>query len=142
MDYGNGQPLDVISFTHQSPFGGEAEPMLFVTSDSRSPQVIPISGLQDAQVVTHDVLPRGPKLDMHPLMPYGPVGKAVMFNGVPLHTTLVGGGFFTSVTRDPYTGNLNLDTNPTWFPNRIHDMLAEGDFPQYDPAASKARMEN
>ncbi|WP_306143784.1 hypothetical protein [Roseibium sp. MMSF_3412] len=137
MDYGNGQPLDMISFIHQSPFGGDAEPMLFVTSDSRSPQVIPISGLQDAQVVTHDVLPRGPKLDMHPLMPYGPVGKAVMFNGVPLHTTLVGGGFFTSVTRDPYTGDLNLDTNPTWFPNRIHDMLAEMDFPQYQPDPSR-----
>ena len=116
--------------------------MLFVTSDSRSPQVIPISGLQDAGVVTHDILPRGPKLDMHPLMPYGPVGKAVMFNGVPLHTTLVDGSFFTSVSRDPYKGNLNLDTNPTWFPNRIHDMRAELDFPQYDPADSKARMEN
>lgn len=139
MDYGNGQPLDMISFTHQSPFGGEAEPMLFVTSDSRSPQVIPISGLQDAEVVTHDVLPRGPKLDMHPLMPYGPVGKAVMFNGVPLHTTLVGGGFFTSVTRDPYTGSLNLDTNPTWFPNRIHDMLAESDFPHYEPNPSRTQ---
>lgn len=139
MDYGNGQPLDMISFTHQSPFGGEAEPMLFVTSDSRSPQVIPISGLQGAQVVTHDVLPRGPKLDMHPLMPYGPVGKAVMLNGVPLHTTLIGGGFFTSVTRDPYTGNLNLDTNPTWFPNRIHDMRAEADFPQYEPDPSRTQ---
>ncbi|WP_421853446.1 hypothetical protein [Oricola sp.] len=142
MDYGNGQPLDMIAFDFQSPMGGEAAPMLFVTSDSRSPQVIPLDGLQNAQVVTHDVLPRGPKLDIHPLMPYGPVGKAVMFNGTPLHTTLVGGGFFTSVTRDPYTGHLNLDTNPTWFPNRIHDMLAEFDFPQYDPAASKARMAN
>lgn len=142
MDYGNGQPLDMISFAYQSPFGGEAEPMLFVTSDSRSPQVIPINGLQDAKVVTHNTLPRGPKLDMHPLMPYGPVGKAVMYNGVPLHTALVGGGFFTAITRDPYKGNLNLDTNPTWFPNRIHDMHAEFDFPQYDPEFSKAKMQN
>ena len=142
MDYGNGQPLDMIAFDFQSPMGGEAAPMLFVTSDSRSPQVIPLDGLQNAQVVTHDVLPRGPKLDLHPLMPYGPVGTTVMFNGTPLHTTLVGGGFFASVTRDPYTGDLNLDTNPSWFPNRVHDMLSEFDFPQYDPAASRARMEN
>lgn len=142
MDYGNGQPLDMIAFDSSSPFNPNGEPMLFVTSDSRSPQVIPIGGLRDAEVVTHDTLPRGPKLDTHPLMPYGPVGKSVMANGVPLHTTLVGGGFFTSVNRDPYTGDLNLDTNPTWFPNRIHDMHAEFDFPQYDPAASKARMAN
>lgn len=142
MDYGNGQPLDMISFTYQSPFGGEAEPMLFVTNDSRSPQAIPISGLQEAQVVTHEDFERGPRLDLHPLMPFGPVGTTVMFNGVPLHTTLVGDGYFASTTRDPYTGNLNLDTNPTWFPTRIHDMLAEYDFPQYDPAVSQARMEN
>ena len=142
MDYGNGQPLDMVAFTYQSPFGGDAEPMLFVTNDSRSPQAIPISGLQNAQVVTHEDFPRGPRLDLHPLMPFGPVGTTVMFNGVPLHTTLVGGGFFATTTRDPYTGNLNLDVNPTWFPNRIHDMLAEFDFPQYDPAASRARLEN
>lgn len=142
MDYGNGQPLDMIAYNHQSPFGGEAQPMLFVTSNSRSPQLIPISGLQDAQVVTHEDFPRGPKLDDNPLMPFGPVGQSVMFEGVPLHMDLVGGGFFVSVNRDAYTGNLNLDTNPAWFPSRIHNLLAEFDFPQYDPAVSQARLGN
>lgn len=140
MDYGNGQPLDMIGFNFQSPFGGEPVPSVFVTSNSRSPQLIPIAGLQNAPVVNHADFDRGPKLDDHPLMPFGPVGKHVMFEGVPLHMTLVGGGFFTSVNRDAYTGNLNLDTNPAWFPNRIHNLLAEFDFPQYDPAVSKARM--
>lgn len=142
MDYGNGQPLDMIAYNHQSPFGGEALPMLFVTSNSRSPQLIPISGLQDAKAVTHEDFQRGPKLDDNPLMPFGPVGQTVMFEGVPLHMDLVGDGFFVSVNRDAYTGSLNLDTNPAWFPNRIHNLLAEFDFPQYDPAASAARMSN
>ncbi|MDD9977447.1 MAG: hypothetical protein OXQ30_06865 [Boseongicola sp.] len=137
MDYGNGQPLDMIAYNHQSPFGGEAEPSLFVTSNARSPQLIPISGLQNAQVVTHEDFGRGPKLDDNPLMPYGPVGKGVMFEGVPLHMDLVGGGFFVSVNRDAYTGSLNLDTNPAWFPSRIHNLLAEFDFPQYQPDPSR-----
>ncbi|NNL17828.1 MAG: hypothetical protein HKP37_03710, partial [Boseongicola sp.] len=112
MDYGNGQPLDMIAYNHQSPFGGDAQPSLFVTSNARSPQLIPISGLKNAHVVTHEDFERGPKLDDNPLMPFGPVGKGVMFEGVPLHIDLVGGGFFVSVNRDAYTGSLNLDTNP------------------------------
>lgn len=137
MDYGNGQPLDIIAYNHQSPFGGDAQPTLFVTSNSRSPQLIPISGLQGAKSVTHEDFQRGPKLDDNPLMPFGPVGKSVMFEGVPLHMDLVGGGFFVSVNRDAYTGSLNLDTNPAWFPNRIHNLLAEFDFPQYKPDPSR-----
>ena len=137
MDYGNGQPLDMISYNHQSPFGGEAQPSLFVTSNARSPQLIPISGLQNAPVVTHEDFGRGPKLDDNPLMPFGPVGKGVMFEGVALHMDLVGGGFFVSVNRDAYTGSLNLDTNPAWFPTRIHNLLAEFDFPQYAPDPSR-----
>lgn len=137
MDYGNGQPLDMIAYNHQSPFGGDAQPSLFVTSNSRSPQLIPISGLQNAQVVTHADFGRGPKLDDNSIMPFGPVGQAVMFEGVPLHMDLVGGGFFVSVNRDAYTGSLNLDTNPAWFPSRIHNLLAEFDFPQYQPDPSR-----
>jgi len=140
MDYGNGQPLDMIAFNFQSPFGGEAEPTLFVTSNSRQPQLIPISGLQNTPVVRHTDFERGPKLDDHPIMPFGPVGKNVMYEGVPLHMSLVGDGFFAAINRDAYTGDLNLDTNPAWFPNRIHNLLAEFDFPQYDPAASQARL--
>ena len=113
--------------------------MLFVTSNSRSPQVIPVNGLNGAKAVTHTDFERGPKLDLHPLMPFGPVGKAVMFEGVPLHMALVGDNFFASLTRDAYTGSLNLDTNPTFFPNRIHNLIAEMDFPQYDPAVARPK---
>lgn len=87
MDYGNGQPLDMI------PFQMQGQTMLFVTNDSRSPQVIPVGGLNGAKVVTHEDFDRGGKLDLHPVMPYGPIGKSVMFDGVSLHMTLVGDGF-------------------------------------------------
>ncbi|WP_072899399.1 hypothetical protein [Cognatiyoonia sediminum] len=127
MDYGNGQPLDMI------PFEMQGQSMLFVTNDSRSPQVIPVAGLQDAEVVDHTDFERGGKLDLHPVMPFGPVGEAVMFDGMSMHMTLVGDGMLASITRDLYTGDLNLDTNPTFFPNRIHNMRAEFDFPQYAP---------
>ena len=135
MDYGNGQPLDMI------PFKIEGQAMLFVTNDSRSPQVIPVAGLQDAHVVEHTDFERGGKLDLHPVMPYGPIGEAVMFDGMSMHMTLVGENMLASITRDLYTGSLNLDTNPTFFPNRIHNMRAEFDFPQYDFAESRARLE-
>ena len=128
IDYGNGQPIDMI------PFQMGDQSMLFVTSNSRSPQVIPVQGLQGAQGVTHTAFERGPKLDLHPIMPFGPVGKTVMFEGVPLHMALVGDRYFASLTRDAYTGSLNLDTNPTFFPNRIHNLIAEMDFPQFNPA--------
>lgn len=131
MDYGNGQPLDMI------PFQMQGQSMLFVTNDSRSPQVIPVGGLQGAKVVDHNDFERGGKLDLHPVMPYGPIGEAVMFDGMSMHMTLVGDGMLASITRDLYTGNLNLDTNPTFFPNRIHNMRAEFDFPQYKPEPSR-----
>ncbi|NNC80181.1 MAG: hypothetical protein HKN94_08520 [Acidimicrobiales bacterium] len=124
MDIGNGQPLDMI------PFQIGDQPMLFVTNNSRSPQVIPVDGLSDAKAVTQEDFERGPKLDLHPLMPFGPTGKAVMFEGVPLHMALFDDSFFASLTRDAYTGDLNLDINPTSFPNRIHNLVAEMDFPQ------------
>ena len=131
MDYGNGQPLDMI------PFEMQGQSMLFVTNDSRSPQVIPVVGLNGAQVVTHEDFDRGGKLDLHPVMPYGPIGTTVMFDGMSMHMAPVGDGFLASITRDLYTGSLNLDTNPTFFPNRIHNMKAEFDFPQYDFAATR-----
>jgi len=133
IDYGNGQPLDMI------PFQLRDQTMLFVTSNSRSPQVIPVSGLNGAKAVSRADFDRGPKLDLHPLMPFGPAGKTVMFEGVPLHMALVGDRFFASLTRDAYTGSLNLDTNPTFFPNRIHNLVAEMDFPQYDPAVARPK---
>lgn len=133
MDYGNGQPLDMI------PFQMQGQTMLFVTNDSRSPQVIPVAGLQGAKVVDHNDFERGGKLDLHPVMPYGPVGEAVMFDGMSMHMTLVGDSMLASITRDLYTGSLNLDTNPTFFPNRIHNMRAEFDFPQYQPDPTRTQ---
>ena len=53
-----------------------------------------------------------------------------MFEGVPLHMALFDDAFFVSLTRDGYTGDLNLDINPTFFPNRIHNLVAEMDFPR------------
>jgi hypothetical protein len=124
MDMGNGQPLDMI------PFRLGDQSMLFVTNNSRSPQVIPVDGLSNAKAVTHEDFERGPKLDLHPLMPFGPTGKAVMFEGVPLHMALLDDDFLVSLTRDAYTGDLNLDINPTSFPNRVHNLVAEMDFPR------------
>lgn len=123
IDLGNGQPLDMVAFQRN----GQA--MLFVTNNSRSPQVIPVAGLNGAKAVTHEDLPRGGKFDMHPLMPFGPVGKTMMFEGVPLHMALLGDAHFASITRDAYAGDLNLDVNPSSFPNRIHNLLSEMDFP-------------
>ncbi|MEM7126775.1 MAG: hypothetical protein AAF702_10645 [Chloroflexota bacterium] len=132
-DIGNGQPLDMIPFTLNDPFSNiYDQPMLFLTSNSRSPQVIPVGGLNGAQVVTDVDFERGPKLDLGPIIPFGPVGEPVMFDGAALHMALLGDDLFVSVTRDMWTGSLNLDANPTFFPSRLHNLHAEFDFPQYE----------
>ena len=132
-DMGNGQPLDMVPFTLNDPFSNiYDQPMLFVTSNSRSPQVIPVGGLNGAQAVTDVDFERGPKLDLGPIIPFGPVGEPVMFDGASLHIDLLGDDFFVSLTRDMWTGSLNLDANPTFFPNRLHNLHAEFDFPQYE----------
>ncbi len=76
MDYGNGQPLDMISYSLQG------QEMLFLTSNSRSPHVIPVASLNNAQTYGPDDLPRGGKSDLSPMMPVGDTGKAVMFDGM------------------------------------------------------------
>ncbi|WP_424988085.1 hypothetical protein [Microbulbifer sp. S227A] len=124
-DMGNGQPVDMI------PYQMNGQDYLFVTSNSRSPQVIPVSGLNDTPVVTDADFERGPKLDAGPVLPFGPVGEMVMFEGVSLQMDRLGEEFFVSLTRDAYTGSLNLDSNPTFFPNRVHNLVAEYDFPQW-----------
>lgn len=125
MDYGNGQPLDMLSYNLQ---GQEA---LFLTSNSRSPHVIPVASLSDARVYTPDDFERGGQSDLSPLMPVGDTGKAVMFDGMSLHIAPLGDNFFVSLTRDMYTGSLNMDSNFNGFPNRLHNLVAEFDFPQY-----------
>ena len=125
MDYGNGQPLDMVSYSMQG------EEMLFLTSNSRSPHVIPVSSLEGAATYTKGDLPEGGKSDMMPLMPVGDTGKAVMFDGMSLQMDNLGDNLFVSLTRDMYTGSLNMDSNFNGFPNRLHNLMAEFDFPQY-----------
>lgn len=124
-DYGNGQPLDMVSYSMQG------QEMLFLTSNSRSPQVIPVDSMNNAKVYTADDLPRGGQMDLSPDMPIGPVGKSVMFDGMSLHIDALSDSYFVSLTRDMFTGRLNIDSNPNMFPNRFHNLVAEYDFPQY-----------
>jgi len=131
MDYGNGQPLDMVSYSVQG------EKMLFLTSNSRSPHVFPISSLNDKKVYTMDDLPRGGRSDMSPMMPIGAVGKTVMFDGMSLHIDALSDSMFVSLTRDMYTGSLNMDSNWNGFPNRLHNLVAEFDFPQYHAEKAK-----
>lgn len=122
---GNGQPIDMIEYSV-----GDQE-LLFLSNNSRSPQVIPIAGLSDAKVVSDKDFERGPKMDLDSIMPFGPVGKTVMFEGSSLHIDKLSDRFFVSITRDARTGSLNLDSNLSMFPNRLHNLVAEYDFPQY-----------
>lgn len=130
-DMGNGQPIDMVSFSMQ---GNE---MLFVTNNSRMPQVIPLSGLNNAKVVTDKDFDRGQKSDLGPVLPYGPMGKAVMFVGSSLQIDLLNQGQFVSLTRDAQTGSLDLETVYTMFPNKLNNLTAEMDFPGYKPAKQK-----
>ena len=125
MDYGNGQPLDMVSYSMQG------EEMLFLTSNSRSPHLIPVSSLNNAPTYTKGDLPDGGKSDTMPIMPVGDTGKAVMFDGMSLQIANLGENLFVSLTRDMYTGSLNMDSNFNGFPNRLHNLMAEFDFPQY-----------
>jgi len=125
MDYGNGQPVDMISYKFQG------KDTLFLTNNSRSPYVIPVASLNGAKVITQDAMPKGGKSDLSPLMPVGATGKTVMFDGMSMHMAALGENLFVSLTRDMYTGSLNMDSNYNGFPNRLHNLVAEFDFPQY-----------
>jgi hypothetical protein len=129
-DMGNGQPLDMISFNLKG------QEMLFVTNSGRSPQVLSLKGLNSAKVVTHLDFERGPKLDLGPIVPYGPVGEEVMFVGSSLQIDLLNENQFISLTRDALTGSLDLETIATMLPFKMHNIeAAEFDFPSYKPAS-------
>lgn len=125
MDYGNGQPIDMVSYSLKG------EPMLFLTNNSRSPHVFPLASLNNKKVILREDLPRGGKSDTSAIMPVGAVGKTVMFDGMSLHIAALSESMFVSLTRDMYTGSLNMDSNWNGFPNRLHNLVAEFDFPQY-----------
>ena len=59
---------------------------------------------------------RGPKLDVNPIMPYGPVGKPVMFSGASLRIDLLNDSQFISLNRDFETGSLDLISLNTMVP--------------------------
>jgi len=122
-DMGNGQPIDMV------PFKLKGEEMLFVTNNSRSPMAIPLKGLNGAKGVTKKDFKRGPKLDMNPIMPYGPVGKPVMFSGASLRIDLLNDSKFISLNRDFETGNLDLISLNTFVPFKLHNIVGEKDVP-------------
>lgn len=122
-DMGNGQPIDMV------PFKMRGEAMLFVTNNSRSPMVIPLKGLNGAKVVTKADFTRGPKLDVNPIMPYGPVGKPVMFSGASLRIDLLNDSKFISLNRDFETGTLDLISLSTMVPFKLHNIVGQKDVP-------------
>jgi hypothetical protein len=122
-DMGNGQPIDMV------PFKMKGEEMLFVTNNSRSPMVIPVKGLNGAKGVTKKDFKSGPKLDVNPIMPYGPIGKAVMFTGASLRIDLLNDSKFISLNRDFETGNLDLISLSTFVPFKLHNIVGEKDVP-------------
>jgi hypothetical protein len=122
-DMGNGQPIDMV------PFKMKGEEMLFVTNNSRSPMVIPVKGLNGAKGVTKKDFKSGPKLDVNPIMPYGPVGKAVMFTGASLRIDLLNDSKFISLNRDFETGNLDLISLNTFVPFKLHNIVGQKDVP-------------
>ena len=68
-DMGNGQPLDMVAFNLMG------QDMLFVTNSGRSPQLIPLKGLNNAKVVSDKDFERGFKLDMGPIIPIWSHGR-------------------------------------------------------------------
>ena len=122
-DMGNGQPIDIVGFNLKG------EEMLFVTNNSRSPRSIPLKGLANAKPVTEEDFERGGKLDMSPIMPFGPMGKAIMFTGASIRLDLLNEGQFISLNRDIESGNLDLISLSTFLPVKMHNIIGENDVP-------------
>jgi hypothetical protein len=125
-DMGNGQPIDMVSFNLKG------KEMLFVTNNSRSPRVIPIDGLNNAKAVSEKDFERGPKLDLGPVIPYGPMGQPVMFTGTSLRIDVLNESQFVSLNRDAETGNLDLETLHSMMPIKMHNVIGGWDIP--DPS--------
>ena len=122
-DMGNGQPIDMVSFNMMG------QEMLFVTNNSRSPMVIPVQGLNGAKVVTEKDFERGPKLDLGPIIPYGPVGQPIMFTGASLRIDLLNEKLFISLNRDIETGSLDLESLSSMMPIKMHNVVGDFDIP-------------
>ena len=73
--------------------------------------------------------------DLSPQFPMGPVGKEIMFVGAPLFTDLYNDQFFVSVIREAQSGQLNLQTVPTFLPITLNEVWSEYDFKGGEAAA-------
>ena len=134
-DLGNGQPLGMFNFN----YNGEAS--LFVTNAAHDPRIIPIASLQHATVMTEADSNHHLKMDTTEL-PAGVVGKAVMFVGSSLHADLLNDGFIISLTRNANSGNLNLESLPTYpLPMRLDEIWAEYDFQGAPPLKNNSRQQ-
>ena len=133
-DMGNGQPIDMFAFKNKMAGGGE---YMFVTNNSRQPQLFALEGLADAKAYTDENTERGFKSDMMGVFPMGPVGRTVMFVGSSLQADLLNDKFFVSLTRDTYSGSLNLESLPAMFPITLHHLYSEYDFPGYKAKKGK-----
>jgi hypothetical protein len=122
-DMGNGQPIDMVSYNSMG------QEMIFVTNNSRSPMFIPVQGLNGAKVVTEKDFDRGSKLDFGSIIPYGPVGKPIMFTGASLRIDLLNEKHFVSLNRDIETGSLDLESLGTLLPIKMHNIVGEKDIP-------------
>ena len=126
-DMGNGQPLSMFSFNYKS------EASIFVTNAAHDPRIIPIASLQHAKVITEADSNHQLKMDTAGL-PAGVVGKAVMFVGSSLHADLLNDRFIISLTRNANSGNLNLESLPSYpLPIRLDEIWAEYDFQGAQP---------
>jgi hypothetical protein len=126
-DMGNGQPLSMFGFNYSG------EPSIFVTNAAHDPRIIPIASLQHARVMTEAESSHLPKMDTTEL-PAGVVGKAVMFVGSSLHADLLDEKFVISLTRNANSGNLNLESLPTYpLPMRLDEIWSEYDFQGAQP---------
>ena len=90
--------------------------------------VIPVAGLNNAKTVTEKDFERGPKSDLG-ILPYGPMGKPVMFTGTSLRIDLLNENQFVSLNRDAETGSLDLETLHSRMPIKMHNIIGAWDIP-------------
>jgi hypothetical protein len=65
-----------------------------------------------------------------------------MFVGSSLHADLLNDGFIISLTRNANSGNLNLESLPTYpLPMRLDEIWAEYDFQGAPPLKNNSRQQ-
>ncbi|NRB80195.1 MAG: hypothetical protein HRU38_16255 [Saccharospirillaceae bacterium] len=123
LDYGNGEPIDMVSYKHPLL----KKEVLFLTAKGRNPQIIPLDALNNALVLDEKNTPDHFLMDGMGL-PIGPSGFTTMFVGKSTQLDVLNPGWLVSLTRDSETGTLDMQSLPSWFPITIHNLVAEFDF--------------